>query len=183
MATDIELLIRSRVDPSAFDAIYERHARYVHSYLARRLGSGQTEDLVSEVFVRALEARRRAIPHVSGSALPWLYGIARNVLREHFARKPQAHATERADGFEWSTIDARLDASSLAPEIRRAIAGLSGSERDVLLLVSWEQLTISEAAEALGITAGAARTRLHRARTRAAAALAKSHTYEPQEPR
>lgn len=172
MASDAELLIQSRYDPSAFDEIYLRHARKVHAYLARRLGGPVAEDLVSEVFLRALAARRRSVPHLSGSALPWLYGIARNVIREHYAQRPIPLISDVRDTTDWSSVDDRLDADALSPDLWTAIKGLSGPERDVLLLVTWEQLTVTEAAEALGITPGAARTRLHRARTHAAAALA-----------
>lgn len=182
MTSDVDLLARSRADPSAFDVIYERHARKLHSYLARRVGSVAAEDLLSEVFVRAIEARRRSKPHLSGSALPWLYGIARNVIYEHTAAHRRPQYVEPSPGFEWSTVDAKLDAAALGPDLRRALSALSGAEREVLLLVSWEQLTVTEAAEALGIRPGAARTRLHRARTRAAEALASTpHPYQSQE--
>jgi RNA polymerase sigma factor (sigma-70 family) len=182
VSSDFELLIRSRADPSAFGAIYDRHARSVYSYLARRVSPQTAEDLFSEVFLRALEARRRARPHSSGSALPWLYGIARNVLRQQPRARPRSELPEMSDQFEWSTVDARLDAGSLSPELSRVLNGLSDSEREVLLLVSWEQLTVAEAAEALGISAGSARMRLHRARAHAAAALAAvQEPYQTQE--
>jgi len=62
------------------------------------------------------------------------------------------------------------DADAL--DLRGALAGLTEAEREVLLLVAWDGLTPTEAAEALGLTAVAARSRLHRARTRAQATLA-----------
>lgn len=180
--SDAELLIRSRTDPTAFGAIYVRHAGSVYSYLARRVGPQTAEDLIAEVFLRALEARRRTRPHASGSALPWLYGIARNVIRQQPRASPRTELPEVPDQFDWSTVDARLDANSRTSDLRRALDGLSGSEREVLLLVSWEQLTVAEAAEVLGISAGAARMRLHRARAHAAAALAAvQDPYQTQE--
>lgn len=182
MPTDTELLIRSRADPEAFGTLYERHAASVHAYLARRLGPGQAEELLSEVFLRALEARHRTRPHHSDSVLPWMYGIARNVVRSHLrsarGRPPQI---EQAP-FDWTGVDARLDADAISVDLRRVLEGLSEGEREVLLLVSWEQLSIGEAADTLGIAIGAARTRLHRARAHAAAALAAvPHPYQDQE--
>jgi RNA polymerase sigma-70 factor (ECF subfamily) len=66
----------------------------------------------------------------------------------------------------WQAVDQRLDAAALAPALRRALGELPVEEREVLLLVSWEQLTPAEAAAAVGIPAGTARSRLHRARGR-----------------
>lgn len=69
-------------------------------------------------------------------------------------------------------MDQRLDAAALAPELRRALADLPAEERELLLLVSWEELTPTEAAAVVGIPAGTARSRLHRARGRLRARLA-----------
>lgn len=173
--SDAELLIRSRRDPEAIAVIYDRYAPAVHAYLARRVDSSVVDDLLSEVFVVVVGARRRFRPHGSGSALPWLYGIAHNVVRSQRRRTAPASAPE-TDDVDWDAVNARLDAAAAGGDLRVALAALSSSERDLLLLVAWEQLTVTEAAEALEITATAARSRLHRARTRAAAALASAPT-------
>lgn len=169
--SDAEVLIRSRTDPEALGVLYDRHAAAVHSYLARRAGRSVADDLLSEVFVAAVRARRRVRPHASGSALPWLYGIARNVVGSHFRNVKPTPAVPVEAGVDWAAVDARIDASSAAADLRRALDGLSEVECEVLLLVAWEQLTVTEAAAVLGITPTAARSRLHRARARAAATL------------
>lgn len=176
--SDTELLIRSRTDPEAIGMLYDRHAPAVHSYLARRAGRHAAADLLSEVFVVAVQVRRRVRPHTSGSALPWLYGIAHNVVRTHLRSTQPRHAAADADGVDWDAVDARVDAAAVARELQMALSGLSDIERDLLLLVAWEQLTVTEAAAVLGITPTAARSRLHRARTHAAAALASITTGE-----
>lgn len=176
--SDAELLIRSRTDPEAIGALYDRHAPAVYSYLARRAGPGIADDMVSEVFVAAVQARRRVRPHASGSALPWLYGIARNVIGAHVRATKRLPSTTNEPGDEWDAVDARIDASRVAGDLRLALDGLSDIERELLLLVAWEQLTVTEAAAVLDITPTAARSRLHRARTRAAAMLAPATTGE-----
>ena len=85
--SDAELLVRSRTSVEAFGVIYSRHATAVFRFLARRAGASTAEDLLGDVFTVAVEARLRARPHTSGSALPWLYGIARNVLRSHLRQR------------------------------------------------------------------------------------------------
>lgn len=169
--SDFEILLRSRIDAGAFGVLYDRHGDAVYAYLARRVGAQTAEDLTSEVFLRALEARHRTRQHATGSALPWLYGIARNMIYKQPRARPTELSTEHADPFEWNQVDSRLDASMLSSTLQDILSQLSPTEREVLLLVSWEQLTVGEAGEVLGISAGAARTRLHRARARASAAL------------
>jgi RNA polymerase sigma factor (sigma-70 family) len=168
---DDELLSQSRLDPDALGALYQRHAPAVYKYLLRRAGAATAEDLVREVFVAAMTARMRVVPHVSGSALPWLYGIAGNVLRGHLRRRPRSAGGERPDGMDWDAVDARLDATARRHELRAALDCLTDGERELLLLVAWEGLSPAEAADALGLTPVAARSRLHRARARASASL------------
>jgi RNA polymerase sigma factor (sigma-70 family) len=81
----------------------------------------------------------------------------------------QAVATDA--GMDWEAVEARLDAQARHGQLRSALSVLSPAERDLLLLVAWEELSPREAAKALGISPVAARSRLHRARRRALQAL------------
>jgi RNA polymerase sigma-70 factor, ECF subfamily len=172
--SDAELLIQSRTSAEAFGVIYERHARAVHRFLVRRVGQQPADDLLGDVFVAAVEARLRATIHTSGSALPWLYGIAKNVIRTHLRSRSSPTGISDTPDLDWAAVDARLDAESQRGQLRDALDCLAPGEREVLLLVTWEQLTVSEAAEALGISPVAARSRLHRARARASSSLTTS---------
>lgn len=182
MQSDAELLIRSRQEPDAFGILYDRHVDAIYRYLIRRVSSVSVEDLVAEVFLRALEARHRARTHESGSVLPWLYGIARNVVLMQSARRAPLLLFDSAQTTDWAAVDDRLDAGAALDQLRLVLAKLPEIEREVLMLVSWEELSIAEVATALHIKPGAARTRLHRARMHAAAALsALTPSYEIQE--
>lgn len=170
--TDAELITGLRLDPGLLGLLYERHAAAVYRYLARRTAVAAAEDLLAEVFTAALTSRHRVRAHRSGSALPWLYGIAGNVLRSHL-RHPDRHPPVGVElSVDWDAVDDRVDAQSQRRQLRRALEGLTVVERDLLLLVAWEHLTVTEAATALGITATAARSRLHRARRHAEHVLA-----------
>jgi RNA polymerase sigma-70 factor (ECF subfamily) len=157
--------------PEVFGVLYERHAPAVFRYLGRRVDGSATEDLLGEVFVTAFAARLRVLPHESGSALPWLYGIAGNTVRAHHRRGRSRAGWKEVPTVDWDAVDARLDAGARRDDLRAALAVLTDSERELLLLVAWEGLQPAEAAQALGLTAVAARSRLHRARARAQAAL------------
>jgi len=169
--SDTDLLVLSRTRPEMLGVVYERHASAVYRYLVRRVGVGASEDLLGEVFVAAVAARLRVRPHDSGSALPWLYGIAGNVVRSYRRRSLGQFPVDEVTAVDWDAVDERLDAGTRRQELRVALAALTEAEREVLLLVAWEGLSPAEAAHALGLTAVAARSRLHRARTHAQATL------------
>lgn len=168
--SDAVLIGRSLRHPEEFEALFERHAATVLRYLQLRVGRGMAEELMAETFVRAFEARQR-FDSRRGSALPWLYGIASNLLRMHFrTEQRRLRAYRAAAGLEIDPGDLtdqsveRLRASDLAPRIAAALAALPAGQSDVLLLHAYAELTPEQIAEALGISAGSARKRLHRAR-------------------
>jgi len=169
--SDTDLLLLSRTRPEMLGFVYERHAPAVHRYLNRRVGVDAADDLLGEVFVAAVAGRLRVRPHDSGSALPWLYGIAGNIIRSCRRRSRGHFPVPEVTVVDWDAVDERLDAGSRRRELQVALAGLTEAEREMLLLVAWEGLSPTEAGQALGLTPVAARSRLHRARSRAQAAL------------
>ncbi|WP_329091295.1 MULTISPECIES: RNA polymerase sigma factor [unclassified Streptosporangium] len=158
-------------DPEAFEAFYRRHVEAVTRFLARRVDDPHTvADLVAEVFVAVLDSAHTYRSGL-GSEIGWLYGVARNTLsaeRRRAAR--EMHLASRIggrrllDADDLTRMEERLDAESTARRAFEAMAGLPESERAVLELVVVDQLSVAEAATALGIRQGTARVRLHRAR-------------------
>jgi RNA polymerase sigma-70 factor, ECF subfamily len=171
--TDAELILRSWERPERFEVIFDRHFASIHGYLRRRLGESGAEELAAETFARAFGLRRRFDAR-HASALPWLYGIAANLIRMHRRaeeRRLRAYgrAVERdAQPPTGEDDDARLDAAALAPALGEALATLPPAQREVLLLHAWAGLSHAEIAEALGIAPAIVRQRLHRARTHVA---------------
>lgn len=157
---------RSTPDRDQFVELFWQHGVAVHAYLSRRAGQQDADDLLGEVWLQAFRARERYDQRWP-SALPWLYGIARNILRAHWRTNPPVPSpAEPVDSHDpWPSVDDRLDASRGAPAIRAALARLSEQDREVLLLVAWEQLAPAEVAIALGVRQGTVRSRLHRARS------------------
>src|SRR6185312_8493515 len=81
MKSDADLIRAARTDAGAFRELYDRYAEQVHGYHLRRTrDSHAAHDLTAETFAQAWLARRRFRDHAGGSAGPWLFGIARNVL-------------------------------------------------------------------------------------------------------
>lgn len=165
---DAALIVRSRTDPEQFGEIYDRHVADVHRYISRRVGSALADDLAAETFLEAFRVRHR-YDSTAQCALPWLYGIATNLLRRHWRKeRTQYRAWERA-GADPTTADSHDEAVAAkvtAAALAGALAQLTVRERDVLLLVVWGELTYTETSTALGVPIGTVRSRLNRARTR-----------------
>jgi RNA polymerase sigma factor (sigma-70 family) len=165
--TDGDLIERSvHGRPDAFVEVVRRHEVAVHGYLARRVGRQAADDLLGEVWVRAFGGRGGFDP-ARADARPWRYGIARNVLRAHWRAGRSAGRAGNAEAVDpWDDVIDRLDSAAAARtrELAYAVRALPAEEREVLLLVAWEQLTPAQAATVLGIPPGTARSRLHRAR-------------------
>jgi RNA polymerase sigma factor (sigma-70 family) len=167
-------LARAAHDPAAFTVLVERFSPALHGYLARRAPRA-ADDLLAEAWLEAFAARRTFDPS-RGSARGWLFGVARHVLAGHLRRAGRdARAADPVEVDPWQAVDQRLDAAALAPELRRTLAELPAVERELLLLVCWEQLTPTEAAAVVGVPAGTARSRLHRARGRLRERLTRPH--------
>lgn len=169
--TDAQLLADAERDPAAFGELYRRHVRRVHAWHARRL-EWAAADLTAETFARAWIARQGFRDEQDGWALPWLLGIAHNVLRESARRERiESRARERLglpldlaheDGY--AAVEERLSPSwALA-----GVEALPDHEREAVELRIVEELPYAEVARRLAIRPAAARLRVSRALRRLA---------------
>ena len=168
--SDADVIGRSLVEPEVFGLIYDRHAPTLLRFLGRRVGAEVAEGLLAEAFRIAFE-RRKAFDSGRESALPWLYGIASNLLLKHRrgeARRIRASARMAigravADG---RASAAAMEARVLLPRVAEALESLPDGEREALLLFAWEELSYQHVADALELPIGTVRSRLNRARAR-----------------
>jgi RNA polymerase sigma factor (sigma-70 family) len=169
--SDADLIIRSLIEPRIFATLFDRHAASVHRFLAARSNSGDAEDLVSETFVNAFTSREHFDVSYS-RALPWLIGIANNVLRHHRRSESRRHARIRllrppedpADPTE--QVVERLDDEARRSRFVFALSSLTDEQRETFILVGDLGLSYEDAARALDIPIGTVRSRMNRARTR-----------------
>jgi RNA polymerase sigma-70 factor (ECF subfamily) len=169
--SDADLL--RKPDAPAFGELYERHAGAVHAFFSARV-AWAAADLTAETFARAWLARRTFSDDRSGSALPWLLGIGRNVLRESARRdRVETSARERLGlpvelaEDDFAAVDERL---SPQPSLRAALEQLPPHERRALELRVVDELPYDDVASALRIRPAAARLRVSRALRRLASA-------------
>jgi RNA polymerase sigma-70 factor (ECF subfamily) len=165
--SDVACLARSLKEPRAFESIFDRHFDAVYGYLHRRAGPDLADELAAETFTLAFE--RRSSCRASGSSLPWLLGIATNLVRRRCRGEQRRLRAYRRSGIDRSVVYddetvARLDGSSLRARLSHALAEMRPRERDALLLYALADLTYEEIAVALEVPVGAVGTWLHRAR-------------------
>lgn len=169
LVTDAAVVADSLDQPEAFGALFERHFDEIHRYLRRRLPA-DAEELAAEVFVAAFDGRARFRAPAGGSARPWLYGIASNLLykrRRREARALRALARWAADPAavdDPADAGPRIDADRQSAALAAALGRLRPDDRNVLLLFALADLSYDEIANALEIPLGTVRSRLARAR-------------------
>jgi RNA polymerase sigma-70 factor, ECF subfamily len=155
--------------PGEFEAAFRLHFPPVYRFIARRVGPALAEDVAAETFATAYR-RRASFDPARASLRSWLYGIAANLVRNHWRAEQHLLAldarlvpeTDVPDGTE--ATDRRVVAALLAPRLAAALGQLTSDQREVLLLYAWAELSPEEIAAALGIAPGTARSRLSRAR-------------------
>jgi RNA polymerase sigma-70 factor (ECF subfamily) len=166
-----------RGDGDAFVAIFDQHRDRTYRHALRLTANmHDAEDVVAGSFLE-LWRRRKSVRLVDGSVLPWLLvtatNLSRNVTRSLrryrslVASLPRAESAQSAE----DVVVRQIEELRLTVELRDALVGLSPSDVALITLTVYEGYSSTQIATALGISDGAARTRLHRARSRMAEAL------------
>ena len=170
--TDAELLKAAGGDAQAFRDFYDRYAVWIRSWFLRHTGSETASlDLTAETFAQAWHASRRFRDEADGSGAPWLFGIARNLLRQyHKHNRIESAARERmgleasfAECEDYERVDERSEAGALAPLLRYAVRALPAEQRRALELRIVQGLPYDAVAGRLGCSTNAARLRVSRA--------------------
>ena len=147
-----------------FKRMYEAHHKQVLAYCLRRSRSDGW-DAAADTFAVAW-TRIDVAPDGEG-ALPWLYTIARKVLANVHRKRASATRLEaRIGGLARSSPvepDIQVVQRSEEQRLVEAVNRLRPDDREVLRLVAWEELSHSQIAEMLGISASAVGQRIHRA--------------------
>jgi RNA polymerase sigma factor (sigma-70 family) len=171
-ATMSEAVAASVEHPHRFEAVFDQYHRIIHEYLARAVGRDHADECAGDVFVAAFSGRARYDPAL-GSVRAWLFGIATNIRRT----RARSHARGRRawgrvgperdleeGGFE--VVEEGLDYGRRLTWVAEFMRELSDTDREVLVLYAWGELSYPEIAQALGVEIGTVRSRLARARGR-----------------
>jgi RNA polymerase sigma factor (sigma-70 family) len=162
-------LVRAGSDP-AFEAIVERYRRALMRYVSRLLPPERAEDVVQQAFVKAYEAMHRSAAELH--LRPWLYRIAHNGALNALRDRGLTHAelSDAIDGVE--RPDQAFERAAGLRDLVVAVNALPERQRNAILLREMEGRSYEEIALALGVTDGAVRQLLNRARNSLRAAAA-----------
>jgi RNA polymerase sigma-70 factor (ECF subfamily) len=150
-------------DADRFTAMYDGCRQRVWAYVVSRAGRQVADEVVSETFTVAW----RRLDDVPEQPLPWLLGVARNILRDSI-RAEARRAMLAAELGAWTgqvEADVAEDVSERSA-LLEALATLPEDDRELLILSAWQGLTPAEAALVVGCSPITLRVRLHRARVR-----------------
>jgi RNA polymerase sigma-70 factor (ECF subfamily) len=150
-------------DPRGAEALLERHQKEVYNVALRMLGEpSAAEDAAQDAFLRAftrLDLYREGEPFGA-----WVHGIVRNRCLDILRSRARASAAYPRVGTPEPDAESDAIRNLEAQGVRRALSRLLARDRALLVLRYWEDRPMEEVAQSLGITDGAARVALHRAR-------------------
>ena len=147
---------------AAFEELFARYRKPLSGFFGRRLNSAErAEDLTQETFLAVIRAVSRYEPR--SSVRTYLYGIALNLLAAERRRVFRNSTWSSAAGL--GTTEPNTDSNSDSVlRVRQAMERLDASDREILMLREYEQLSYSDIAEVLRIPVNTVRSRLFRSR-------------------
>jgi RNA polymerase sigma factor (sigma-70 family) len=154
-----------------FTALYDRHYRRVLGYVLLRAENGVAEDVSSETFLVAW----RRLDEMPEQTLPWLLGVARNLLAKQCDSRQRRKAlldritagAAAQEEVSWDIAEQVVDKDAALI----ALASMPEKDLEAMALATWHGLDPQESAAVMGCSVRAYHARLHRARKRLATAL------------
>jgi RNA polymerase sigma-70 factor (ECF subfamily) len=155
-------------DPDAFTSLYRQHSTGIYRFALHMSGSTSVaEEVTQDTFVTLMH-KPHGYDASRGEVGPFLYGVARNLVRRHLERDRRQLPFD--DGEEenlCSAVDDPLgDLTQKAnlQALRDAVAALPPKYREVVVLCDLQEMSYEAAAQAIDCAVGTVRSRLHRAR-------------------
>jgi RNA polymerase sigma factor (sigma-70 family) len=149
------------------ELLFRQHGHRALGYLARRVQPVEdAADLLSETMM--ITWRRRADLPAAPDDVPWLFGVARNVLANHrrASQRRDVATAQLAQVLTGIACPSSSDHVDAGLDVRRALRELSDLDREIVTLSAWDGLTSTEISAVLTLPSATVRTRLARARRR-----------------
>jgi RNA polymerase sigma-70 factor (ECF subfamily) len=164
------------VTDAEFQAAFVQHKDAVHRFAWRMSGSeAAAQDITQDVFVGLLRYPNRFDP-ARGALRAFLLGIARNLVLKHWRAE---HRFEPLDDEALVGEPLDLERGDIGDIVGRAVRALRPLQREVVILVEYEGLTLAEVARAVDADVGTVKSRLHRARENLRRTLAPLRSQQP----
>lgn len=167
-----------RGEEAAFAAIYQRYERRIYAYVFRIMGNPDDAfDLTQETFIKAYQALPRLDPEQELNLSAWLHRIASNACLDVLRRRkliswlPWEHERERGEGVaEPASHDKSGDPENsyeqqeTSKQVQTTLRRMSARNRMALVLKEYQDLSCDEIADVMGVSRGAVKSILFRAR-------------------
>jgi RNA polymerase sigma-70 factor, ECF subfamily len=153
------------LDAAGFRALYDDALPRIYGYFLHRVGGAApvAEDLTQETFLAAVtELRRGRRP---GTPLPWLFGIARHKLLDHYRRQRRADTPTALDAEAPDESFLDVDADDAGGRAKAALSALPAAQRAALVLRYLEGFSNAEIARAIGRSEKAVESLIDRGRS------------------
>lgn len=154
---------------TSFDKIYSDYSRLVYWAAYRVVAQNETaEDITQQVFERAYLNMDKLSPLADAQIKSWLYRVATNLALDHVRRAKHEQLSDEPVGAEIADTEPLAEEELLKKKqmeaVRRAIEQLDETNRTIITLHYFSEMTVNEIAEKTGISPGTIKSRLVRAR-------------------
>ena len=170
--TDEQLVMAyANGENKAFDTLLKRHENRVFSYIFYIVKNKDlADDIFQETFVKAITTIRQGRYTESGKFSAWITRIAHNLIIDHYRQeKSENHVSaDTDDGFDIfnrrelsdGTIEDFMVSKQITDDVRRLIKALPKSQRQVLVMRYYRNMSFKEIAEATGVSINTALGRM-----------------------
>ena len=170
LTDDVLVNLYAEGDNEAFDELLSRHGARLHNYINQLTGdSDLTEDIFQETFVKAIVTIRQGRYTESGKFAAWLSRIARNLIIDHF-RSERSEPTVSTDDDNYDILNRRelseaaiednIVIEQILSDVRHLVTMLPDTQREVLELRYYKNLSFKEIAEFTGVSINTALGRM-----------------------
>lgn len=164
--TDEQLMQRAaRGNDRAFEELYNRHARRLQGFFARRLGedSDLAADFMHDTFLRLYAARENYREGKSFRA--WLYTIAYNLYKNHLRNRLTMIHDKSEEAMDVTNIEVEMDSAILHEALSQILRDLPEDYAMLFSLHYEEELTVPQVAQITSLPEGTIKSRLHKTMT------------------
>ncbi|WP_108804785.1 RNA polymerase sigma factor [Aquimarina sp. Aq107] len=161
--TDEELMILvSNDNLDMMSILFDRyHIRIFNFLLKMTRDRNISQDITQEVFYKAIKYRKS---YKKGKFSSWIYTIARNIFSDHY--QSQKNKDQRLDEIEYKVERQEtnhLEKEEIKEQLDNALKELNQNDRELVIMSRYQGIKYQEIAEITGSTAGAVKTKVHRA--------------------
>ena len=135
-------------DNEAFGRLYDQYFKKIYSFIYYKVSHKESaEDLVADTFYKAL-ANLKKFNSAQGNFNAWIYRIARNTVIDHYRGSKDVQDLGALPDF--SEIDSTIDQRLSLEEVRDKLYKLNETQREIIILRVWHDLSYQEIAEIVG---------------------------------